>query len=241
MALDWTGLCCTDEDLAVRAEADWPLLVARPALAAGRDGVVSASAPWILASASNDFEAQGVGPGCVACLYDLPESTAPYREQVFGVASASAGALTLQLLGGPAGAGMPPGQLDGLAAVRFRVATARGRIAAASIDLARDLALSDPDLVTLVDAEGLREACCCKVLCELYYDRARQVREAADAPLWAGKARALCARYKELVAELRGVASTGTDAESGGDGVATMGPMADTLDGGPGPLRPPGW
>lgn len=230
MAIDWTGMACTDEDVAALAEADWLLLVqSAQHLAAGRDGAVDAGDPWVLSSASNDFAAQGVAPGCVVVLDGLDDAVAPYARAAFGVVSTSSGSVTLRLVGVPEGSGMPPGGLGSIADARFRCATLYSKIQAATRALARDAALSDADLVALVGTAGLIEAAASKVLCWLYYDRARVVNEEESAQ-WSGKARSFCARYKELADELKGVGSEGTAAEEESLGAATMGLPQDTLD-----------
>ncbi len=59
----------TDEDIALRASADFSLLCPRDQkVAAGSDGAFSTSDPWTLTSASADFNALGVAAGQVVQL-----------------------------------------------------------------------------------------------------------------------------------------------------------------------------
>ena len=52
----------TDENIAVRASGDFSMLCPDwQKLAWGNDGVLAASAPWVLSSASVDFSGAGVG------------------------------------------------------------------------------------------------------------------------------------------------------------------------------------
>ncbi|MEW4569305.1 hypothetical protein AB1L88_15680 [Tautonia sp. JC769] len=203
----WDGLFCTDEDIAIEASNDWPLLFAEPILAIGRDGAVAAASPWVLASPSNDFEAQGVAPGHLCFLSDLgdvADGAVPYRDQLLAVAAVAGSIMTLRPLGS-SGGGVPPGLLGDLASVRFQVSTARPRIDRATDSIARHLQFRG--LGPSVAGLDLRRACVLKVLCQRCRDLSRLI-VSEERSQWAEKARMYCeAADAELGAVLASQAS----------------------------------
>lgn len=231
----WDDLFCTDEDLAIRAPADFPLIVTAPVLAVGRDGTVSQASPWALSSASNDFAAQGVAAGHCMWLEKLGEpadGTVPYSEQLLAVDAVAGGTATLRPLGGSAGSGVGPGLLGDLASVRFRVATARPQIVTATQDIRRALRLGDDD--DLAAASDVRRACVLRVLADLYYDRARAVNE-TDRPLWTGKGNLMHRAFQDEMAALAKLYGAGPGGARRG---TILGEMAHDPAAGPPPADP---
>lgn len=203
------GLFLTDEDLAIRARSDFPLLVQWSVLAFGTDGGLNPAAPWELTSASNDFAAAGVETGHVVRLDGSAlEATKPYGQTaiLLGVDSATAGTLTLKPLGLAPGVGIGPGAFGTVTGVRFLVATAAPQIARATADVrVRLRADSDADLESVSD---VRTATTELVLCRLYMDHARQVT-AGDSPEWVAKGKSFCAAAEAALARLETLYSAG--------------------------------
>ncbi len=114
---------CTDEDIAIRCGPDFATLVPHDQLLAqGTDGVFASAAQWQLASASNDFETQGVAVGNVIRLTG-PSSTYKGSGMKFAVSAVSGGTVTLRNLGQADSVGLPPGPAAGLTSVSFTIAT----------------------------------------------------------------------------------------------------------------------
>lgn len=197
---DWGGLYCTDEDIAIEASNDWPLLFAEPILAIGRDGEIAQAEPWVLTSASNDFEGQGLAPGHLCYLRDLGDvldGLVPYRDQLLAVAAVDGHSITLRPIGSTGG-GAPPALLGDLSAVRFQVSTARPRIVLATEAISQHLDLVG--LASPVNAFGLRRACVHKVLCGRCRDLARLI-VSDERDQWAEKARMYCEAVERELAE----------------------------------------
>src|SRR4051794_18663923 len=112
---------CTDEDIALRALADYPVICPdSQKLAHGTDGAFAAAAPWTLTSQGVDFAGYGVHAGNVVHLTQ-PRSVYRNEGELFAVAAVAAGAVTLRRLGKPSGIGQPPAPAAGLTAVAFTV------------------------------------------------------------------------------------------------------------------------
>ncbi len=127
-------LAATDEDLALRAPADFALLVpAAQRLAVGTDGTLAAADRWMLASATVDFAAQGVGPGHVL----LCPTGADGPMTLFVVAETVGAAVRLRRLGHGPGVGQPPAPAGGRTGVEFLVGTLAPQIAIAGRELDR--------------------------------------------------------------------------------------------------------
>jgi hypothetical protein len=197
----------TDEDIALRASADFPLLCPRDQkLASATDGVLFASAPWTLTSATVDFQALGVAAGQIVQLERAGQMAAIECLVVVGTAP---GSVTLRRKGQPAGVGMPPGTASGLSGVTFRVATLGPQIALASADVNRRFGISDGlypgrSPSELADPSEIRDAVVLTVLYRQYLDASRVMGglEGGSADHFAAKARAVKAELDDLLARL---------------------------------------
>ncbi len=176
----------TDEDIALRASADFAALCPRDqTLAAGLDGAFAAADPWTLASASVDFAALGLVPGLVARLGKPTAAFGPGGE-LFAVGAVAPGRITLRRKGQAAGVGQPPSPPAGLTGVEFSVRTLGPQIALAGYDLDRRFGIDDRIAgsrpVDLYDPRQLREAVVLMVLARQYLDQSRQFASPSDAP-----------------------------------------------------------
>jgi hypothetical protein len=192
----------TDEDIALRASADFTLLCPRDQkVASGSDGAFSASAPWTLTSATVDFQALGVAAGQVVHLRS-PGTGQPAGEDLVVVATAP-GAVTLRRKGEPAEVGMPPGAA-GLSGVKFSILTLGPQIALASADVNRRFGIANGlypghSASELADPTELRDAV---VLTILYRQYLTASREAAPSEEFAAKAQAAKGDLDDLLARL---------------------------------------
>jgi hypothetical protein len=173
VALDWTGRYATDADLAIRCAADLPDLAPRlNLLATGDDGTFAPGARWTLASPTNDFAAQGLGPGCVCWLVkqgDGAAGTLAQDNDVLPVASAAGSSLVLTR---PGGVGAPPGgAVAGATKVVFRCPSAWGLVGEVTGLLRERYSLADPPAVLYPTV--LRQACVAWTLRDLYLAAAR--------------------------------------------------------------------
>lgn len=123
-APQWTSpLYATDEQVAIRCTGDYyNLCPPWQTLAAGSDGVFSSGTPWVLTSASVNFEAQGVGAQNVLVL-TAPKPNFPGGATLMAVDSVTGNAVTLRRIGQPSNVGQPPGAAAGTSAVSFSVPT----------------------------------------------------------------------------------------------------------------------
>ena len=178
-------LYATDEDIALRASADYTLLWPNDQkIAAGSDGMFLASAPWTLSSSSCDFQAQGVVPGQLVQL-ERPGSGLRPGGEGFVVNSVSPGAVTLRRKGQPAGVGQPPATATGLAGVEFVILTFGPQIALATDDLNRRFGITVGSVVgrnaaELADPSELRDATVLTVLYRQYLDMSRELSSPTD-------------------------------------------------------------
>jgi hypothetical protein len=180
-----TGPSCayaTDEDIALRASADFAILCPKDqCLAYGTDGSFGTD-PWTLQS-SVDFSGNGVVPGQVV---RLTQPTSAYKPpgEAFVVDSATAGALVLRRKGLPSGAGQPAGPAGGVSGVEFTVTTLGPQIARASYDLNRRFGIDN--LVAgrrpsdLFDPREVRDVTVLTVLYRQYLELSRGTPERAD-------------------------------------------------------------
>jgi hypothetical protein len=123
---------CTDEHVALRATGDFGILApAFQQLASGNDGVFEPNVPWVLNSATNFFQSQGVGAQNVVWL-TKPQRLYPGSGLFFAVDSASGNSITLRQLGQPLSIGMPPSPLEGVTSVEFVIRTLYPQIEEAS-------------------------------------------------------------------------------------------------------------
>ena len=179
-----TIVYATDEDIALRAPADFAILCPRDQkLAAGSDGTFLPNDPWTLRSASVDFSARGLAPGQVV---QLTKPTATFRPpgESLVVVSVAPGAVTLRRKGQPAGAGQPPGPSAGLAGVEFAIATLGPQIERASYDLNRrygvDYLVMGRRASDLYDPREVCEAAVLTVLSRQYLAMSRETGDGRD-------------------------------------------------------------
>ncbi len=198
----------TDEDIALRASADFSALCPRDQmLASGSDGAFLAPDPWTLRSASVDFWGFGVAAGNVARL-TKPSSCFGANGELFVVAAVAPGAITLRRKGQAAGVGQPPAPPVGLGGVEFAVRTLGPQIRLASYDLDRRFGIDDAVAgrrsTDLYDPQQLREAVVLTVLYKQYLDQSRQFAGASDAPddWYAAKSRIAKAELDEILDRL---------------------------------------
>ncbi len=200
-----TIVYATDEDIALRASADYPLLCPRDQkVAAGGDGVFAPSVPWTLTSATVDFQARGAAPGQVVQLEKAGSGLRPGGEG-FVVTATAPGSVTLRRKGQPAGAGEPPSPAAGLAGVAFSASTLAPQIALATDDLNRRFGImagpsSVRTVAELADPRELRDAAVLTVLHRQYLDMSREVGETKDT--FAAKAQVVRAELDDLLARL---------------------------------------
>ena len=112
-------LFTTDEQIAIHALGDFAVLCPGwQVLATAADGIFAAGAPWVLTSASANFQAQGVAAQNVVVL-TTPTKNFPGFGHLFAVDSVSGNACTLRRVGQPLDVGQPPAPSAGLAGVTF--------------------------------------------------------------------------------------------------------------------------
>jgi hypothetical protein len=123
----------SDEDVALRARGDFPILCT-PAdvLASGTDGVFSSGTPWLLTSATVNFATVGIAPNHVVILTKTPQF--PGSGHAYAVDSISGSGIVLRSLGQPSGFGAPPGPAAGLTGVAFQWASVGPTIESVSYD-----------------------------------------------------------------------------------------------------------
>ncbi len=167
----------TDEDVAIRACGDYPVLCPEwQKLAAGTDGVISSGTPWVLTSSSVNFQTNGVASNCVVILY-APKSSFAGGGELFAIDSATGGSMMLRRLGQALNMGQPPAPAAGLTAVAFKVKTLAQQIEDASYDLNQRFGI-DPnqpyrDTTFVYDLRILRQLCVLTVLQRQYTNEAR--------------------------------------------------------------------
>lgn len=125
---DLATMDLTDESIADRVSPDFILLAPDDeAMAGGIDGFFDAGDRWTLASASVDFEAQGVAVGNLCKLESsslVNGRTAYANVGLFAVVAPSGHNLTLRRRRRSASVGQPPGPVAGGTGYRFKVETA---------------------------------------------------------------------------------------------------------------------
>jgi hypothetical protein len=130
-----TLVYCTDEDIALRDQADYVNLAPKSQRTLhGLDGVFASGDLWTLTSASVNFVAAGLASGSVVGLSrPLATYTTPGGE-LFGVGVVTSGSVTLRRLGLGPGLGLPPSPIGGLTGVGFFCVTFGPQIDTASYD-----------------------------------------------------------------------------------------------------------
>lgn len=175
-----TPVYCSDEDILVHAGGDFAVLCPPwQQMAAGGDGAFSPGAPWVLTSASVDFQANGVGPNQVVWL-TAPKSQFPGGGHLLAIDEVSGNSLTLRRPYKGPGVGQPPAPAVGLTGVSFAVNTLDPQIAEASYDIKQRFAIDDLAAASLArsstwiyDLQVLRVATVYSVLLERYTQETR--------------------------------------------------------------------
>jgi hypothetical protein len=178
-----TPVYCSDEDILVHGGCDFALLCpAWQQMAAGSDGVFASGAPWVLTSASVDFQANGVNPNQVVWLTG-PKTQYPGAGIFLAIDSASGNSITLRRPYKDLNVGMPPAPTAGLTGVTFAINTLDPQIEEASYDLKQRFAIDDNPLVGeyrsstwIYDLQVLRVATVYSVLLERYTQETRTER-----------------------------------------------------------------
>lgn len=170
---DPSVLYATDEDLKVRCSGDYDMLVpSDQSLAAGTDGSILASSPWVLNSTSASFVAAGLAAGNVVAI----KLTVHGPSTHFAVISVTTTALTFRRIGLKANQGQPP-VIANVTGLSYSVQTFRAQIEDASYDLNRRYGINDDfadrQASYLYDPRELRQACVLTVLLRQYATESR--------------------------------------------------------------------
>jgi len=170
--IDQGSAYATDEDVALRAPADFALLCPRDqVMAAGSDGEFLAADRWGLRAPGLGGLGSGLAAGQVVQLLG-PLAAFGASGDALAVAAVGAGLLGLRRKGLAAGAGRPPGPVAGVAGVEYRVATLGPQLSRASVELARwvgiDESVAGRRAAELTDAGALRDAAVLLVLHRQY-------------------------------------------------------------------------
>lgn len=197
-----SAVYATDEDVVLRASADFVMLCPRDQMvASGLDGVFESADRWTLSSSTVDFEGQGVARGQVVQLVGPPAGFGPPGELMV-VESVDAGSVLLRRKGQGAGVGQPPGPVSGLTGVEFVVATLGPQIKRVCDDLNRRFGIDERRVgrrsVDLADPGALRDAAVLGVLHGQYLDMSREAGGTSD--VFAAKARLIKTELDELLA-----------------------------------------
>ncbi len=198
----------TDEDIALRAPADFMLICPRDQkVAVGVDGVFSPGNLWGLSSTTVDFQGRGVEPGQVIQLSKAGSGLRPDGE-AFVIVSAVPGEVTLKRKGLPIGEGEPPSPPEGLTGVDFLIKTLRPQIGQASYELNHRFGIFSGFNVggvsPIVDTRELRDAAVLIVLSRQYFAMSRELGTGPNgvSDTFAAKARATQAELDDLLARL---------------------------------------
>jgi hypothetical protein len=200
-----TVLYATDEDIALRASADYRLLCPKDQqIAIGKDGVFLSSDRWTLTSATVDFQARGAAPYQLVQIEKPGTGPLPICES-YVVSGVAPGAATLRRKGLPTGVGEPPSPAAGLTGIAFGITTFLPQIALATLDINRRFGISNGlyggrCVSELADPHELREAVVLTVLFRQYLEMSREL--AAPSDTFAEKAKLMKAELVELLDRL---------------------------------------
>ena len=126
---------CSDEDILIHAGSDYAVLVYPwEQLAQGVDGAFANGLPWVLTSATVDFEANGVAANNVVQL-KAPKGVYGTGGHFLAVESVSGNSVTLRRPYKASGVGQPPAPESGLTAVEFNICTFASMISEATYEL----------------------------------------------------------------------------------------------------------
>ncbi len=194
----------TDEDLAVRASADFSLLAPRDQrLASGSDGAFQPATPWTLLSGTLDFSTRGILPGQIVELSGTAGLYGPAGDS-FVVDSVGSYQLNLRRKGLASGVGEPPGRSTALIGVVFAITTLGPQVERASYDLNRRFGIDDQVAGRrAADLYDPREICEATVLTVLYRQYLAMSREAGKpGDVFAVKAGLLKGELDDLLARI---------------------------------------
>ena len=193
----------TDEDLAIRAPADFLALCPKDqVVAAGSDGLFLPDDPWTLRSPSVNFAVVGASPGQVVRLTGQAFGT---QGELYAVDLVGPGGLTLRQKGQEPGVGRPPSLGSGIEfVIRTLVPQIRRAVEDLHLRFGIDEAVPGRRSVDLRDCRVLRDATVLTVLARRYLDQTRQFAGRTDEPDdWYGvKARLIKAELAELLDRL---------------------------------------
>jgi hypothetical protein len=152
-------------------------------MAAGSDGVFAQNAPWVLTSASVNFQTNGVKPNQIVWL-TTPKVNFPGGGHFLAIDSVSGSSITLRRPYKDLNVGQPPAPVGGLSGVTFTIATLDPQIAEASYDIKQRFTVDDNTLAAgmnrassrIYDLQVLRVATVYTVLLERYTMEARSER-----------------------------------------------------------------
>jgi hypothetical protein len=151
-------------------------------MAAGSDGVFAVGFPWVLTSASVNFQSHGVAPNQVVLL-TAPKANFPGGGALLAIDSVSGSSITCRRLHKDLGVGQPPAPATGLTSVAFAVNTLDPQIEEASYDLKRRFAIDDStganvnrQSAWMYDQRELRIATVLTVLLQRYTQETRTDR-----------------------------------------------------------------
>lgn len=164
-------LYATDEDIAIRASADYPLLCPRDqVIALGGDALFSSTDPWLLTSPTISFEEAGAVSGNLLQLTSDIDSNS--LSLMYAIGSVAGNSLRLRQKGQPTDIGQPPQNPTDGSTFAFQIATLTPQICQASSDLNQRLGLIDNALTGLtplaVNSRQLKDAAVLLVLQRQY-------------------------------------------------------------------------
>ena len=199
----------SDETISIHAMGDFATLCPQwQVLASGVDGVFAAGAPWVLTSASVNFQAQGVAAQNVVVL-TAPKANFPGGGHLFAVDAVSGTSVTLRRVGQPLNFGQPPAPSGGLTAVAFSIPTLGPQIDESTYRLKDRFALDESIFYrssgwVYQGVEDLyrvfRDATVFSVLADCYESQMRDQTENGD---FARKARRYKQRLEEAIVRLQ--------------------------------------
>lgn len=163
---------CSDEDILVRAGGDFATLTPPyQSMAAGTDGVFASGTPWVLTSATINFQQYGVAPNQVIWL-TAPKAVYPGGGQFLAIDSIAGNALTLRRPHKDLNVGQPPGPIAGVTGVTFAINTLDPQIEEVSFDIKRRFGIDENiacrTSTWVYDLRDLRMATVLTVLFERY-------------------------------------------------------------------------
>jgi hypothetical protein len=197
-----TPVYATDEDIAVRAGGDFAILCpAWQSMAQGIDGFFGAGMPWVLTSASVNFESCGVQPNQVVWLTS-PKSQYPGSGALLAIDSVSTNSVTLRRLYKDLYVGQPPAPASGLSAVAFTINTLDPQSAEASFGIKRRFGVDENIAARtsswIYDLQDLRLATVLTVLYDRYTAETR-----SDHGDFALKIKRSCQQLDDVIARVQ--------------------------------------